>query len=306
MVKESVRSIALQFFLRWKRPKFNFIAIATILFVFMGIARFPAFANSCCVAKCLALIHPGLTDARAMCPTWCESPAYQAWSADACAESSNSQPATTSKSQTKSSASRTNASATTKTPNSERIKKQAKSSTQPASGPPAGAPAVHETSGNANAASGSPTATLPTPTPTPTESPPTSPRDVNEGNLRKKDQASQSTSAATSASSAPSQQAASVTQSQNDPVHLQLPLNADQVAAKIQQCNVQKCTCSSFLVSKVPVIDVYRICDEKCSLGRLDIQCFEDCSNDWKAYNDKANAYNKRSKQVCPKNYSDN
>jgi len=275
----------------------------------MGIARFPAFANSCCIAKCLAL--NSLTGDRAMCPTWCESPAYQAWSADLCAQSSNSQPATTSnsqpattsKNQTKSSASRTDANATTKTPNSERIKKQAKSSMQPASGPPAGATAVHETSGNANAASGSPTATPPTPTPTLTESPPTSPRDVIEGDLRRKDQASQSTSAATSASSAPSQQAASVTQSQNDPVHLQLPLNTDQVAAKIQQCNVQKCTCSSFPVSKVPVIDVYRICDKKCGVG---IQCFEDCSNDWKAYNDKANPYNKLSKQVCPQNYSDN
>jgi hypothetical protein len=122
--KESVRSIALQFSLRWKRPKFNFIAIATILFVFMGIARSPAFANSCCIAKCLAL--NSLTGDRAMCPTWCESPAYQAWSADLCAQSSNSQPATTSnsqpattsKNQTKSSASPTDANTTTKTPNS--------------------------------------------------------------------------------------------------------------------------------------------------------------------------------------------
>jgi len=121
--------------------------------------------------------------------------------------------------------------------------------------------------------------------------------------LREKDQASQSTSTETSASSAPSQQTASVTQSQNDPVDLQLPLNTDQVAAKIQQCKAQKCTCSSFPVSKVSVIDVYRICDKKCGHG---IQCFEDCSNDWKAYNDKANAYNKLSKQVCPQNYSDN
>src|SRR4029077_2530874 len=186
---ESVRSIALQFPLRWKRPKFNFIAIAAILFVFMGIAQSLAFANSCCIAKCQAL--NSLTDDRAMCPTWCESPAYQAWSADLCAQSSNSQPATTSnsqpattsnsqpattsKNQTKSSASRTDANATTKTQNSERIKKQAKSSMQPAPGPPAGATAVHETSDNANAASGSPTATPPTPPSAPTESPPSSP-----------------------------------------------------------------------------------------------------------------------------------
>jgi hypothetical protein len=194
--------------------------------------------------------------------------------------------------------------------------RQAKSSMQPASGPPAGATAVQgptlkpplatnkrESRDGQRGGDHPPTATPPTPTPTPTESPPTSPRDVIEGNLRKKDQASQSTSAAISASSAPSQQAASVTQSQNDPVHLQLPLNTDQVAAKIQQCKVQKCTCSSFPVSKVSVIDVYRICDKKCGSH---IQCFEDCSNDWKAYNDKANAYNKLSKQVCPRNYSDN
>jgi hypothetical protein len=129
-------------------------------------------------------------------------------------------------------------------------------------------------------------------TPKPTA---TSPQDAIEQTTQ-----SQQPQGAPGNSSPPSQQAAQGIPSGN----VSLPLNTDQLAAKIEQCSTGKCSCSSFPISKVPVIDrTYPICDQRCG---LDNQCFRDCSDSFNAYNKEANAYNQLSKKTCPRNYSDN
>jgi hypothetical protein len=138
--------------------------------------------------------------------------------------------------------------------------------------------------------------------PPPTRTSPPSPQDVIEQNIINQNAALQASQSENPA--APSQQAALSARDANNVPDLRLPLNTDQLAAKIAQCVTETCTCSSFPISRVPVVgDVgaWRICGEKYKVD----PDFSNCVGNFTAYDKQANAYNQISKKTCPQNYSD-